>query len=86
MKLEGTSDRGAQECGFGHRAPWSELLKLLDEWEALELKLVGELLDGDIKGGTCGKLFRIKKMFDYHERNRHVGLNSVISVTNTLTV
>ena len=64
--------------------PGLVLLKLLDEWEVLEL--VDELLEGDTKCGTCGKVFCIKKLLDYHGRNRHVGLDIVIPVTNTLTV
>ena len=35
--------------------PGLELLKLLDEWEVLEL--VDELLEGDTKCGICGKVF-----------------------------
>ena len=61
--------------------PGLELLKLLDEWEVLEL--VDELLEGDTK---CGRVFCIKKILDYHGRNQHVGLDIVIPVTNTLTV
>ena len=84
MELEGTRNCGAQEFGFGSRVPRSELLKLLNEWEVLEL--VDELLEGDTKCGTCGKVFCIKKLLDYHGRNQHVGLGIVIPVINTLTV
>ena len=83
MELEGTRDCGAQECFFGLRVPRSELLKLLDKWEVLEL--VDELLEGDTKCVTCGKVFCIKKLLEYHGRNRQVGLDIVIPVTNTLT-
>ena len=60
------------------------MLKLLDEWEVLEL--VDKLLEGDTKCVICGKVFCIKKLFDNHGRNRHVGLDIVIPVTNTLTI
>ena len=66
-ELEGTRDRGAQECRIGLRVPRSELLKRLDKWEVLEL--VDELLEGDTKCVTCGKAFCIKKLLDYHGRN-----------------
>ena len=47
--------------------PGLELLKLLDEWEVLEL--VDKLLEGDIKCGTCGKVFCTKKLLYYQGRN-----------------
>ena len=50
------------------------MLKLLDKWEVLEL--VDELLEGDTKCGTCGRVFCTKKLLYYHGRNRHVGLGN----------
>ena len=40
------------------------------------LELLDELLAGDTKCGTCGKLFCTKKLLYSHERNQHADLGN----------
>ena len=54
--------------------PELELSKLLVEREVL--KLLDELLAGDTKCGTCGKVFCTKELLYSHGRNRHVDLDN----------
>ena len=66
---------GGDGSGAGGAEGKEELDEVLEQ-ELEFLELLDELLAGDTKCGTCGKVFCIKKLLYFHGRNQHVDLGN----------